>query len=256
MRLYDDDILSIHDIIPTTTSYLAKFYKQLIHFLMGQTEFTVLISRIGYTRGIEEICTEIGLPLVDDTRFLTVPIRVYDRLKTAHGEDLSKYGFYLIAVRDNVQNIVTPPPIPSIEFDDGDSYMTLEEVNDTTTNTHVSIIDQFIKFLAKKPKMSNVYSLEGSYTVEMNKVVITFREIDNQIHILDTTSQEVVSSIYYMELYASLEDFIHDGCDIIIDSVTNSIVYNICKVREYPRIKTMQKTYRNSFGTYKMQKLR
>lgn len=234
IRMHNNTVMTIHDIIPLSDAYLVKYYDKFIEFLMSQTQYTVLISRIGYTNCINESCVKLGIPVVDDTRFLSVPIRVYERLKLAADNDANKYGFYLLAVSD-------------------DTDMT-DSVSDNTSIGQVKIMDKFRQHILKHGRMTEVEQLDDNrFKTSLDGVYILFTEIDNCIHILESYSPNNVSGIFYMGLYEYLEKFVDTNNIIYLDEITNGIVYNICKVRQYQKMHT-EYAIKNSFGTYKITK--
>lgn len=279
IRLYNDNVITIHDIIPITTKYLAKFYKKLITFLMKQELFTVLISCIGYTSGIEETCIELGIPVVDDERFLSVPSRVYQRMKTVYTSDTKKYGFYLLAVHSNITievNQEEEPEEPEQEILTDSGYK--EEVQVVEVDTHTTeepkepsrtinnICDRFILFLKSDREFHEIRDVgtgifEASFR---NGIYIKFKMVEyDQIDIVEISSSLEISSIYYMMLFEKLEAFLDDESHIMLPDVQNRIVYNVCRSREYPRISNdiaKKSTYRtnqhNAFGTYQIKSLK
>jgi hypothetical protein len=76
-----DEILVIDEIIPLTSAYLAKVYDKIIEIFIKQTSFTVLLSLIGNTTSFVSTCIKYDAPIVDDERYITVPVSVYSKLK-------------------------------------------------------------------------------------------------------------------------------------------------------------------------------
>ena len=278
IRMYDEsNVITIHDIIPLTDMYLAKYYDKLIEFFLHQDKFTVLISKIGYTSGITETCMKNGIPLVDDSRFLSVPNRLYDRLKALYQKDVSKYGFYLLSVSEEPsmkETAEVPANIEeSVETIIECEEITTEEIEKTSIDvvpvkqeepttiledsllTDSHIMNELILFLKKNKKITSIEFKEDTLYATLNRVTILFREDNQEIHIIDAYSDENVSNIFFMGFFEYIEKFLDKDKVIIVDSVVNRIVYSICKVREYEKLQVYNVSHKNTFGTYKMIKL-
>lgn len=261
IRVFDDKVMSIHEIIPLTDAYISKYYESLIGFLQNQTVFTVLISKIGYIpNGVAEACMKSGIPVVDDTRFLTVPERVYERLKQTYRNDSNKYGFYLLAVSDDL-NIETP--VQNEEEAKPETVEIVEEPKPVKPEKSIDIEieattlkGKFLYFLMKNNKFEGCKtdSMSNHLTVVIDLLKIIYTEYEGNIHIQSVTSVsgESVSMIFYMSFFEYVEKFLPE-CDIYVDEVTDNQVYNICKARGYDRVRVYQPR-KNSFGTYKIKK--
>ena len=235
---------------------------ELLTFLRNQTKFTVIISRIGYTDAICVTCDKMEFPLVDDTRFLTVPGRLYDKMKLKYQHDVNKYGFYIVTVNDSeLESFDT-------NCDDDTDELT---VSDPTISEDIivedqpvldkepdGLIDKFITYLNTSRFVSNVLPLDkGKATFEWAGINVTFEKNGTIISILEVESPDNVSAVQYMALFQFLEGFLSSS-NIIIEMVTNPIVYKVCRARDYKRVmhSINVRLSANTFGTFELSKMK
>lgn len=271
LKLINDNILIIHDIIPLTTAYLVKFYDSFIKFLAGQTEFTILISKIGNTSCVDDACLKLSIPIVDDNRFLSVPERLYNRMRDIYNKDANKYGFYLVAVSDDTE--FNPNSIQSVNIQSTDENRIVVEIEKTEikpVNKPVEVIpkkeeppveespksdalvDKFLHYLTKRYRNKlkvNVFE-DGIYDINISDIEISFKEVDGIIIITkcDAKAGCCISSIVYLSILEFMEKF--KLSDVIIDNVTNGMVFSVCKTKGYEKIRAIKPTLANNFGSY------
>lgn len=249
IRLFDNNVITIHEVVALTDAYIIKYLENFIEFLKNQKEFTVLISKIGHNaHGINEACLKLDIPIVDDTRFLTVPLRVYERMKTTYRNDATKYGFYLLAVSDELNINVTEEN--NLEINE-ESEPELIVVEDDIKED--SLLDKFCKFVSNRKKNVSIEKKDSIIKVIFDYVEYIVEERENGIYITDVVDPtSTISSIFYMGFFEYIENFLTEG-DIYLDEINNPIVLSICRARMYPKVTTNNR--RNSFGTYKIKKL-
>ena len=262
IKVFENNVLAIHEIIPMTNALLSKFYEELLTFLRNQTKFTVIISRIGYTDAICVTCDKMEFPLVDDARFLTVPGRLYDKMKLKYQHDVNKYGFYIVTVNDSeIESFDT-------NCDDDNDELT---VSDPTISEDIivedqpvldkepdGLIDKFITYLNTSRFVSNVLPLDkGKASFEWAGINVTFEKNGTIISILEVESPDNVSAVQYMALFQFLEGFLPSS-NIIIEMVTNPIVYKVCRARDYKRVmhSINVRLSANTFGTFELSKMK
>lgn len=90
----------IDDVIPLTSSYLKPVYEKIVKHIMSQEKVTVLVSLTGDAISIQQACIANNAPLKSDERYITVSKLYYAKLKATYGDDISKYGFYILSVSD------------------------------------------------------------------------------------------------------------------------------------------------------------
>ena len=277
LKLIGENILIVHDIIPLTTAYLVKFYDSFIKFLAGQKDFTILISKIGNTSCLDDACLKLSIPLVDDNRFLSVPERLYNRMRDIYNKDANKYGFYLVAVSDDTE--FDPESIQSINIQSTDENRVVVEIETTkqieqpepielTKPVEVvpkkfepivedapksdALIDKFLHYITKRyrSKLKVISFEDGVYNVSISEIDISFKEMEDNIIITncDTKPGCCVSSIVYLSILEFMEKF--KLSDVIIDNVTNGMVFSVCKTKGYQKIRAVKPTLANNFGSY------
>lgn len=233
IKLFGNNILAIQDIEPLSESYLVKYYEKLIEFLRDQTKFTVLISKLGCNQCIDSSCSSLGIPLVEDSRFLTVPQRLYDAMSAKFSGQPSRYGVYVIAVADNFET-VEPVQIGTVTAID--RFKTLLYTND--------ICEEVTEYTM----------IPDSYQFEYKGITVVFKEATETIDIIQMTDTTSISVVIYMELFEKLEK-ITDDIPINVVNTTNYCVKHVCDARQYEKIAGYHITSRNSFGTYRVSPL-
>lgn len=236
----------IDDIIPVSTAYMANIYDSLIELFTKQTDFTVLVSLTGNTSAFSSSCIKYEAPIIEDERFLTIHKNVYEKLKEYYKEDISKYGFYLLAVRD----------IPDGEVVD----------EQTIEAGKVPLIDKVIgKF---KEKYQDGFSLntetdwERGRTAEINGIRcrFTFDDSTNTIGIRDVNCNNIRSYFDLVTLCDVLELYCRKG-NIIFYDIRSPQLNDICESKGYRflsqtkqrMISFNQKYTQMSFGDYKVE---
>lgn len=230
LKLFNNTVLVIDEIQSLQKSYMSSYYDNFITFLMKQTLFTILISKLGNTSCIDDSCVKENIPIIEDERFITYPSTLYSRICTYLNNDKERYGFYLLAVAgdDNSDNI--------------------------NTNGELSISEQFKKFIITNfPKSSTQPNVIRTDDIDFNIGGITITcHITNSVDIINVDSPKEISNVTLMSIFERLENFL-DVSPIIIKQVFNKRVYDICKLREYDRI--YAETGRSSgLGSYYMKR--
>lgn len=108
VRFVENTVLIIEDITPLTASYMEKEYERLFTFLKEQTSITVLVSLIGNLGAFRQTCVRMDAPLIEDERFIAYPEAFYQKYKNYCGNDVSRFGFFLLAL--NEDSFKEPPP--------------------------------------------------------------------------------------------------------------------------------------------------
>lgn len=241
--------LVIDDIIPVSTAYMAKIYDSLMEILTQQTDFTVLVSLTGNTSAFSSSCIKCGAPIIDDDRFLSIPKNLYLKLKEYYKGDESKYGFYLLAVRD----------IEEGEFVD----------ENTIEAGRIPLIDKIMsKFEEKYGDSFSIKSDYGDWTkgkiidIKGIRFKITFDESINCIGIYDIDTTEMNSYFDLVGLCDTLETYCRKG-DIVIYDIESPQLNDICESKGYRRINQSkqkmlsfnQRYTQVTFGDYKIEKI-
>ena len=262
LRVFSDSVITIHEVTPLTDAYLVKFYKKLIEFFHNQTQYTVLISRIGNTMWAEESCIELKLPTVDDTRFISVPIRLYERYKKIYGSDTSKYGITIVTVAENFNEIkeekreYKPVKKPVEIIEEPKKPVPEPKKNDNYIPCDIEVLENFRKHLLLHRDVKTVDNIHDNiYSATLNDIEVHFYGEGNTIYIDEVLNPNHVSTVFYVDTFEYIEAFLHTGVEIIFAEVNDITVYNLCKLREYEKLFT-SKSSRNNFGTYKARKLR
>lgn len=122
MRLLYDVALVIDEVTPLTMTYLEPQYETLFSLLRDQTSVTVLVSLIGNTNAFRQVCSKYDTPIVEKEEFLDCSAPFYSKFKNYCRNDVSRYGFYLVALREDTFSTIeaaqtqtmTPEQIPPV----------------------------------------------------------------------------------------------------------------------------------------------
>lgn len=152
---------------------------KLITYLVGQTSFNVLISKLGYiSNSISSILDKLGVPVVNDDRFITVPLPLYKKYVEYYKDKTHLYGFYLISVLDDISlsndedindtDDMAMQDINNIGDDDSidDSEYQASSVITPLELKNV-IMDELVNMAKSSGKFSISSSTEYSITIEM-----------------------------------------------------------------------------------------
>lgn len=232
-KLFDNNIVVIHDIEPMNDSYLSKFYDKFIQFLKNQTSFTILISKLGCNRCIDPACTSNDVPIVEDSRFLTVPQRLYDIMSAKFTGDVHKYGVYVLAVADNFKQV---------------------ETKEIGTVTGIDVFKTLLFNLNIAKEVKDYSLIPDSYMFDYHGIEVVFKLNNDAIDIIQFTEGQNTTSVIFIELFELFEKMTND-ISINVVNVTNYIVNHVCIARQYEKIKDYYKTSRNTLGTYKISPL-
>lgn len=241
--------LVIDDIIPVSTAYMVKVYDSLIETLTQQTDFTVLVSLTGNTSAFSSSCIKCGAPIVVDDRFISIPKNLYMKLKEYYKDDESKYGFYLLAVRD----------ISDAEIVD----------ENTIEADRIPLINKIMsKF---EDKYGERFSIKidcddwaRGKLIDMRGIQfkLTFDESINCVEVHDINTVELVSYFDLVVMCDILEMYCDKG-DIILHDINSPQLYDICTARGYRQINESkqkllsfnQRYTQMSFGDFKIEKI-
>ena len=251
-RIIYDNVIIITSIIPLSNSYLSTFHNELIQNLKNQKDYTVLLTTISNNNDIINACKKNDIPLLDDNRFKVVNDRLYDLLKEKHSNNLSKYGVYVISV-SNVINMPKEPNVSNIE----NTKCTIVEVkkpdNINVPEGLTENISELYKHLSKcSYTITDINKLtDNTFRITiLHKIIFDIKDNDNILSIISivTTNGNTIDALNVM---GCLEKYTHN--DIIIENLTNSIVYNIVKAKNYKSLDNNGIfALKNSLGSYKI----
>lgn len=229
LKVFNNSIIVIDEILPLQKTYLLPFYDDFVKFLMEQTMFTVLISKLGSISCIDDSCIKYDVAVIEDERFITIPKQLYTRLCT-YMSDTERYGFYLLAVIDTPSDDIV-----------------------INTSGEISVLEQFKQFGTEE--FGNVSfqsnTVNTSYQdVTINGCTLTCDIKESNISISDISIPQGMSNVSLMNIFEKLEEFL-DICPIIITNISNKKIYDICKLREYDRIR-IESNVSTGLGSYRM----
>lgn len=230
------NIMVIDEVTPLTMKYMADVFKTLIELLTNQDKYTVLISILGNTTSIRESC--LNMVLIEDDRFITVPLQYYKRMVDYYKGDISKYGFYLLSVVEDGQQADEPTKTESSRVTDLKDLDLPDEV-DMGPPIIIGVkplIDRFIDFLSE------------TYTVEEDglRTNAEARLLINGVHFRAKTNENesdvTITNIRFDEeyrrtdgvrLFVRICDFI-DVCPDVYIEADSSESNTVCEFLSLP----------------------
>lgn len=249
LRLYDN-ILVIYDINQIGFEYLNDFYNNFLFFLVNQTTFTVLVSKLNNLGLFNNVCISKNVPVVEYEKFIMIPKSLYEQLKIYYSNDVNNYGFYLLAV---VENTDMDTKVCSVN-EEAKVGHTLDVISDIIEKPLMDKVKDFLQSTYKNIKVEDDIYKRGISFILDEKVKIILKE-DKDKRCINIISFELVSTVAahtdFMKVCEVLEKF--DNCDIYLVNVSDSFIYSICKYRNYERVdhNTIRSSASN-FGSYKL----
>lgn len=223
-------ILVVDEVIPITLKYLPNTYDNLVNLFINQTKYTVLVSIIGNTSQLSNACMKVDAPIVEDTRFITIPIQVYERLKEYYKKDLKKCGFYLLSVSDKEEittNTSTKHDV-LVETDEEDDDILLEPIEIGVQPLMNRFLDMF--------RMDNEVVVKEADILHDVRLEVLGIKCRVQVNLDETelyiSDMELGNDYRYteaVEFYKRLTDFLDEVSNIYIDSVKSFELNQICE---------------------------
>ncbi len=257
-----DNVYVIDDITSLTAVYIKPIYEQLIRYIMAQSDLTVLVSMTGDSVPIQQACVACNAPLKSDDRYITVPLGYYNRLKSFYGDDITKYGFYILSVSDNEDE----PEEDMIEMDEV-PQKPQKSVNQTPIGVEPPI-SKAGKILASElkrdfPKVRIEQITKDSIECHLLKDENFLVEIiDDSIYIKELlmSPDTQINLVLTMTIVTAIEKLKSLGFSIFILNVQNRDLFAICNGKKFNHIQEEQrlpinKLFKQAFhgyGTYQV----
>lgn len=257
-----NNVAVIDTVMAISQSYIKPLFEKLVDVIMGQSTITVIVSIMGDTGMIHQACINHGAPVIDDEQYVTVSKGFYNKWKS-HTNDISKYGFYVLAVSD--ENVsISEPREQKVEIVDKTSNATKVEKKPEVVIRGNNRIDK-LKAILKKEFPDMAFStlseniLQCAFT---NDNMFNLEIVDNSLYIKDLMQfpSNGLNLVKTMTLINAFEKFIPIVPDVFILSVMNKEVFSICSAKGYLLVEEAQKLPINKlfkqafhgFGTYKI----
>lgn len=237
------NVIIMDEVKPLVDDYI-DFSKELITFFLNQTSFNILISKLGNNPAINKLCSELNVPVVDDERFITVPLPLYKKYIDYYKGNSEAYGFYLLAVLDDIV-------VESETSDDNSEDVTEEETMDNNITEDDEVIDD--EPIAKTPaelknclmdelmemsksgkcsiNSSTEYDINVSLTSEIDMILSTG---SNVIEISDIVFSASSSSTSLLMFVQDIMSKFNDTITIsIVTSANNKNVISLCDILDF-----------------------
>lgn len=236
-------------------SYIKPLFEKIVDTIMSQEEMTVIVSIMGDTVPLHQFCISHGAPVIDDEQYSTVSKNFYTKWK-AHTNDVSRYGFYVLAVSEK------NTPIHHEHHKHGNV-----ENKDKVENNNIfskSKMDKLKEILQKEyPDMTFNPIMENNLQCLISQDnTFNLAIVDDTLYIKDLMQQPEISMnlVKIMQLINTFEKFIPIFPDIFIVSIMNSDIHRICEAKGYILVEEAQRLPLNNlfkqafhgFGTYKI----
>ena len=203
MRLLYEIVLIIDELYPLTTSYISPLYERIFNLLKTQTAVTVIVSLIGNAAEFRQTCVKFDAPIIDDDRFIGCASNFYTKYKNYCGNDVKRYGFFLIALKDETFTVIENKSNNSVIIEDNhptdienesgivsNKLYRSEELVTTTETTAVQInIHPIIKDLLKNIKTTKFGTMDVSFNDGVYALKSQNKDISLELVIFDYTIQ-------------------------------------------------------------------
>lgn len=249
------NFLVIDNIVPMTTEYIPKTYDNLIKCLVNQTEFSVMIFRLGNTTVINDACVNNNIPIVMDEKFITIPKKLYSMYLRLYQKNTDMCGFYLLALNGDLDNIdiITPHETKKEEPVKEEVVEEMEPEETNTSQEAIDVVKRRLKSLFINSKICDT-DKTNEFMLVTDHFVVYFRlngiilELFEMRQVDDTV---LISGITYMSFFAILEELL-TVIPISIVNVKSKILSTICQTRGYNKLIGTYTLNRNEFGSYSM----
>lgn len=247
-------ILAIDEVVPMTSEYINSFYDKFLKTLIEQDKFTILISALGNTHALDSAMVAIDAPIVEDKRFITVPETYYDRMKDYYKDDVSKYGFYLLAVNEEAVETEQEPKPTANEILDNMPEPVLTPVKVGV----MPLMMRFEEMLKSKYGEITKNEIDPLHLVNFTILDISFQVkipiTENRIDICSFSLGKEYRYTDLVQLMTSFVNFLSECPDIYIPSVGSSQVDQVCSFLGFAPQKPNLEDNRawNTIGSYKV----
>lgn len=233
------NVIIVDEVKPLVDEH-ADFSKELITFFLNQTSFNILISKLGNNPAINKICSELNIPVVDDERFITVPLPLYKRYIDYYKSNSELYGFYLLAVLDDITIEQETSEDNDAEEDTADNdineddEISIEPTTKTPAELKNYLMDELIE-MSKSGKCSvnssTEYDINVSLTSDIDMILSTG---SNVIEISDIKFSASSSSTSLLMFVQDIISKFNDTITIsIVTSANNKNVISLCDILDF-----------------------
>ena len=233
------NVIIVDEVKPLVDEH-ADFSKELITFFLNQASFNILISKLGNNPAINKICSALNIPVVDDERFITVPLPLYKRYIDYYKSNSELYGFYLLAVLDDITIEQETSEDNDAEEDTADNdineddEISIEPTTKTPAELKNYLMDELIE-MSKSGKCSvnssTEYDINVSLTSDIDMILSTG---SNVIEISDIKFSASSSSTSLLMFVQDIISKFNDTITIsIVTSANNKNVISLCDILDF-----------------------
>lgn len=203
LKLHVGNILVIEEVIPTSLRYIKEFDEDFINLLRENTQFTVLISCIGYTGTIGKLCKSKGIDIIEEPKMVSLPKTFYERIRSADNANIGQFGFYLLAVADGsfIQDV--------------DNSRGLDEV--------LGVIKKYYLLESSENKFKIGSALETKIIVKGDSVIFT--DMNKISH--------PNPFMWYVKFTEVVEKISNLGYEVYLKEIVDTSLYSVCINRQY-----------------------
>lgn len=252
-------VIVIDMVVPTTKSYVTPIYDKLIKTIMNQSKVTVLVSTIGDTYGIHQACILNNAPIIEDEDFITVSKPMYQKWKNQNPNDLSKFGFYILAVsseepldkKDTIETKVVDVPVAKKQVKQ--SVSKSDTKMDKIKNFLMSSIDNLTIEDINQNNIKCSITEVDTFDIELDGESLYVKEIL-------TNPESTLNLVKIMNILNTFEKLISIVPNIYLFNIRHMEVYRMCLAKKYlliseetsfPENKLFKQVFLG-YGTYKV----
>lgn len=226
-RFIDNAVLMIDSVTSMTISIMAKQYDELVKYLKTIDDITILASCINSGMDFIQACKANNVPAVECPEFISYSEKFYNKYKCYARNDITLYGYYLIALHEEsyarakrvpseIEEL--PPFTPDIPepTKEPPTDVPVEEPPIQVVNPDSPKFNELIdKIMNAIPNLSMVKNEDNPYMVSMSSPNISFTltnvHVDSVEKIFDLfhiTGLVGNNGIDCLKLISTIHDFI------------------------------------------------
>lgn len=221
-------VMVIDEVVPLTMKYMASMFSTLMDVLIKQEKYTVLISILGDTSGLGAECLKTDAAIVEDSRFITVPEEYYKRIVDYYKGDMTKYGFYLLAVKDEETGEVVKPTVNLEDVDLPDEVDMGPPITIGVKPLMIRLQELLVSNFPDTKAEGNNNLQDTVFDIGEIKFRVRMNPNDTEIRLTNFILGTDYRYTDLMKLFTKFVDFLDECPDIYVE-VDSSVVNQVCE---------------------------
>ena len=249
-------VVVIDEAIPLSMKYIAPMYSTLMDTLIKQDKFTILISILGDTSGLGAECLKANAAIVEDERFITVPEEYYKRIVDYYKGDMTKYGFYLLAIKDEEHESSQEKKEVAKFIDEIDLSEEVDmgpPINIGVKPLMIRLFELISTWFPSAVTDDRNNSQDTTFDIGDIKFRVRINQTDTEVRITNIVLAPEYRYTDLVKLFTKFVDFLDECPDIYVE-VESSVVNQVCEFLLFQQQNRIlgNRAYYNVIGAYKI----